>query len=229
MTHSIQRRSTCPFPITLKRSRWSRPVFRVGVPRSPFFETLDPDVAKAAETAIGVLRNITKSVSDVPKLPETGFMFPVLGTEAYAYHATWIAKSPDLYQPVTRDRIIQFAAGVKASDYAQALRQTNLLRREIVKVFSSVDLLITPTMHGPAETLTESKNFDSAGGLRNTSPFDLFGLPTISVPCGFTTSGLPIGLQISGAPWSESSVLTLAHAYERETKWHRRRPKLGPA
>ena len=102
--------------------------------------------------------------------------------------------------------------GVKAPDYAADLRQTNLVRREIVKTFSTVDLLITPTMPHPAETLAESKNFDRVG-VQNTSPFDVFGLPTISVPCGFTNSGLPIGLQISGAPFAESTVLSLAHAY----------------
>ena len=60
--------------------------------------------------------------------------------------------------------------------------------------------------------------------LRNTQPFDIFGLPTISVPCGFTRSGLPIGLQISGPPWGEPAVLALAHAYEQATDWHTRRP-----
>jgi aspartyl-tRNA(Asn)/glutamyl-tRNA(Gln) amidotransferase subunit A len=110
--------------------------------------------------------------------------------------------------------------------YADALRQTSLLRREIKKVFSSVDLLITPTMPKPAETFVESKNFDPIG-LQNTSPFDILGLPTISVPCGFTNSGLPIGLQISGAPFAESTVLSLAHAYESGTEWHNRHPKLA--
>jgi aspartyl-tRNA(Asn)/glutamyl-tRNA(Gln) amidotransferase subunit A len=62
--------------------------------------------------------------------------------------------------------------------------------------------------------------------LRNTRPFNILGLPSISVSCGFTRAGLPIGLQISGAPWAEGSVLRLAHAYERQTEWHTRRPKL---
>jgi aspartyl-tRNA(Asn)/glutamyl-tRNA(Gln) amidotransferase subunit A len=66
----------------------------------------------------------------------------------------------------------------------------------------------------------------AGGGGNNNAAFDVFGLPTISVPCGFTASGLPIGLQISGAPWAESTVLTLAHAYEQATEWHRRRPPL---
>jgi aspartyl-tRNA(Asn)/glutamyl-tRNA(Gln) amidotransferase subunit A len=76
--------------------------------------------------------------------------------------------------------------------------------------------------------LAESKSFDQFG-LQNTSPFDVYGLPAITVPCGFTGSGLPIGLQIAGAPWAEETILALAHAYERETEWHKSRPKLSPA
>ncbi len=201
---------------------------RLGIPRSPFYENLDPEVAKAVETAIGVLRKLAKSVNE-KKLPLAGpTLFPITGVEAYAYHAKWIAESPEKYQPFTRDRIIQFAGSVKAPEYARALRQTCLLRREIVKEFSDVDLLITPTMPRPAETLAQSKDFDKFG-LQNTSPFDVLGLPTISVPCGFTASGLPIGLQISGTPFAESTVLALAHAYERETEWHTRHPKLKSA
>ena len=70
-----------------------------------------------------------------------------------------------------------------------------------------------------AENFAESKNFDPLG-TRNTSPFDAFGLPTITVPCGFSAAGLPIGLQITGAPFEESKLLALAHAYESETAWH---------
>jgi aspartyl-tRNA(Asn)/glutamyl-tRNA(Gln) amidotransferase subunit A len=216
-----------PVPDYSRGLQMDAAMFRLGIPRSPFFEDLNPEVAKAVEEAIGVLRKITKSVIDT-KLPQPPSTIPIIGTEAYAYHSKWIAESPGLYQPFTRQRIIQFAAGVKASDYAEALRQTNLLRREIVNVFASVDLLITPTMPRPAGTLAESGNFDPIG-VRNTSPFDIFGLPAISVPCGFTNSGLPIGLQIAGAPWAEPTVLALAHAYERETEWHKKHPKLAGA
>ena len=65
------------------------------------------------------------------------------------------------------------------------------------------------------------------GGGNNNAVFDIFGLPTISVPCGFSRLGLPIGLSISGAPWAESTVLALAAAYERTTDWHTRRPPLS--
>jgi aspartyl-tRNA(Asn)/glutamyl-tRNA(Gln) amidotransferase subunit A len=213
-----------PVPDYLGAFRMETAKLRLGVPRSPFFENLDPEVAKAVESAIGVLRKLTKSVNETT-VPAAGqFVLPILGPEAYAFHAKWIVASPNLYQPITRDMIIQLA-NVKSPAYAAALRQTNLLRRQIVKTFSTVDLLITPTMPHTAQTLAKARDFDP-GGLQNTSPFDVLGLPTISVPCGFTNSGLPIGLQISGAPFAESTVLSLAHAYERATDWHKKHPGL---
>ena len=90
--------------------------------------------------------------------------------------------------------------------------------------------LITPTM--PLLPAKISDNVDAAGGfkyplgIRNTAPFDVLGVPAISIPCGFTTSGLPIGLQIAAAPFAESTVLALAHAYEQETEFHRSQPAL---
>jgi aspartyl-tRNA(Asn)/glutamyl-tRNA(Gln) amidotransferase subunit A len=182
---------------------------RLGIPRSPYFEGLDTEVAAAVETAIGVLGKLTKSVADV-QLPAPADVVTIMRVEAYAYHAKWIAESPEKYQPLTRQRLLG-AADLKAAAYTQALRQTSLQRREIGEVFSNVDLLITPTMMRTAESFGESKNFDPLG-TRNTSPFDAFGLPTITVPCGFSSAGLPIGLQISGAPFAEFTVLALAHA-----------------
>jgi aspartyl-tRNA(Asn)/glutamyl-tRNA(Gln) amidotransferase subunit A len=216
-----------PVPHYTRSLKMETSKLRLGVPRSPFFENLDPEVAKAVETATDVLRKMTKSVTET-KLPPAAPMLPIIGAEAYAYHSKWITESPERYQPSTRDRIIQLAADIKAPAYADALRQTHLLRRQVAKVFSSVDLLITPTMPHPPEALSQSRNFDPIG-IQNTSPFDIFGLPSISVPCGFTNSGLPIGLQISGAPFAEATVLALAHAYERETEWHKRRPHLTQA
>ena len=217
-----------PVPDYSRALKMETSKLRLGIPRSPFFENLHPEVARAIEAAIEVLRKMSGPVSETTLPPTFPLLLPVTGPEAYAYHAKYLAESPDLYQPFTRDRIIQFGRDVKGSEYAYALHQTNLLRREIRKTFSTVDLIITPTMPRPAESLAESKNFDPIG-LQNTSPFDIFGLPTISIPCGFTNSGLPIGLQLSGGPFAESTVLALAHAYERETEWHKRRPKLAEA
>jgi aspartyl-tRNA(Asn)/glutamyl-tRNA(Gln) amidotransferase subunit A len=92
-------------------------------------------------------------------------------------------------------------------------------------------LLVTPTTPILPPTVTEALSDPGtppAGGvapsLRNTQPFDIYGLPCISVPCGFSKSGLPIGLSISGPPLGERDVLALAHAYEQATEWHKRRP-----
>ncbi|MBZ5608633.1 MAG: amidase [Acidobacteriia bacterium] len=197
---------------------------RLGVPRAPYFNNLDPEVAKAVETAIEVLKKHAAGVSDVVLPPANGLN--LIGPEAYAYHAKWIAATPELYQPPTRT-ILQRSADLKASAYADALHKVYLLRREIKKVFDTVDLLITPTMPGPPVTIEASAT--QSASTRNTSPFDVYGLPTISLPCGFTSSGLPIGLQISGAPFAETTVLALAHAYEQATEWHTRRPELKTA
>jgi aspartyl-tRNA(Asn)/glutamyl-tRNA(Gln) amidotransferase subunit A len=203
---------------------------RLAIARTPYFDDLDPEIAKAVETAIGVLSRLTAGVSEVT-LPLAGFLpgdlFSNLrAIEAYAYHAEWITKSPEKYQRVTRDRIIQLSAGVQAADYVQARRQLDRLRREIKNTFSNVDLLITPTMPRPPVPIEEGGTFEAVP-TRNTAPFDVFGLPTISVPCGFMSAGLPIGLQIIGAPFAESRVLALAHAYEQVTEWHNRHPKLN--
>jgi aspartyl-tRNA(Asn)/glutamyl-tRNA(Gln) amidotransferase subunit A len=209
---------------------------RLGIPRKGFFDNLDPDVAGAVETAIGVLRGLTASVADV-ELPPSGTPALVWGPEIYAYHAQWIMETPEKYQPATR-AAIERDGTIPGWQHAQARRNVDIARREIAKAFTSIDLLITPTMKTPAPPIpaTQPAGGDgrgrggaaAGGGGGNTAPFDVFGLPTISVPCGFSRAGLPIGLQISGAHWAEGTVLTLAHAYERATGWRsQKRPSLA--
>jgi aspartyl-tRNA(Asn)/glutamyl-tRNA(Gln) amidotransferase subunit A len=205
---------------------------RLGVPRTQFFEGLDPEIAKAVETAIEVLRTFAATVGEVT-LPSTTIPIDEIYTkvrsvEGYAYHSQWIAESPEKYQPATREQILRNSATIEAPAYAQARRELDLLRREINKVFATVDLLVTPTMPTPPVLIAQATSPASVS-IRNTSPFDVLGLPAISIPCGFTTSGLPIGLQMVSAPFAESKVLALAHAYERETEWHKRHPTVNPA
>jgi aspartyl-tRNA(Asn)/glutamyl-tRNA(Gln) amidotransferase subunit A len=204
---------------------------RVGVARTPFFDGLDPEVAKAVEAALDVLRKLTAAVSDV-QVPASGNIADVWNPEIYAYHLPWITKTPELYQDATR-ALIQGAAKTSSATYAQARRQVDIVRREIEKVFATVDVLITPTQRGVAQPIPGTAAArgavpapGAAGGLVNTAAFDIYGLPTISVPCGFSSAGLPIGLQISGNHFAESTVLALAHAYEQATSWHTRRPQL---
>jgi aspartyl-tRNA(Asn)/glutamyl-tRNA(Gln) amidotransferase subunit A len=221
-----------PIPDYSSAFRMQASKLRLGIPRTPFFDALDSEIAKAVDAAIEVLRKLTATVgeSTLPSgsIPIDEIYAKVRSVESYAYHSQWIAESPEKYQAATRERIVRNSVEIKAPSYAQARRQLDLLRREIKKVFSTVDLLITPTLPSPPVVIAQGAA-PTAVSIRNTSPFDVLGLPAISVPCGFTTSGLPIGLQIVGAPFAETTVLALAHAYERETEWHQRHPKLNPA
>ena len=198
---------------------------RLGIPRTPFFNDLDPEIAKAVDDAIQVLRTLTASLREV-QLPPAPNGREIVGPEAFAYHSKWITESPEKYQPATRERLLQFASAVTTEQYVHARRRCDLLRREIKNVFTTVDLLVTPTMSSPPSAINPiaaGASLDT-GRIRNTSPFDVLGLPAISIPCGFTRSGLPIGLQIIGAPFDEPTVLTLAHTYEQATDWHNRHP-----
>jgi aspartyl-tRNA(Asn)/glutamyl-tRNA(Gln) amidotransferase subunit A len=130
----------------------------------------------------------------------------------------WITKSPELYQEATRT-LIQRAADNKSAAYAEARHQVDVVRRDVKKVFANVDLLITPTQRGTAPLIVQPQRAANAGrgtgggaaagggGIVNTAAFDIYGLPTITVPCGFSVCGPPIGVQISGAHFAESTVL----------------------
>jgi aspartyl-tRNA(Asn)/glutamyl-tRNA(Gln) amidotransferase subunit A len=126
-------------------------------------------------------------------------------------------------------RRIRSGEKVTAAEYILRRRELDEARRNISRVFADVDLLVTPTMPMLAPAIAELRANPEALRpaelrlLRNTRPFNVWGLPAISVPCGFTQSGMPIGLQIAGAHWREDLVLRLAHAYERATAWHGRR------
>jgi len=199
---------------------------RIGIPRALFYQELDPEIEHAVNEALQVIRRLTASMRDV-ELPSYQRL-PVVAAEAYAFHAPYVTKTPQLYQPLTRRRI-EGGSGISTSDYIDGRRELERLRRAVADVFSAVDSLVTPTTPMLPMTLDEAMNIPTvpapggvAPSLRNTQPFDIFGLPTISIPCGFSRSGLPIGLQITGPRLGEIQVLALAHAFEQATEWHRR-------
>jgi aspartyl-tRNA(Asn)/glutamyl-tRNA(Gln) amidotransferase subunit A len=119
---------------------------------------------------------------------------------------------------------------ILASDYLKAQRVRNMLREQLLEVLKKVDVIVSPTTSIPAPkigeeyTKTDKENRYNGGMSRFTCPFDLSGLPTISLPCGFTSSGLPIGFQITGRPFDEETVIKVARVYEANTDWHIRRP-----
>ncbi len=214
-----------PVPDYVQALRAKTSAFRLGIPRALFYEKLDPEIDAAVTQATEVLRQLTAGTRDV-ELPAFSNL-PVLAAEAYAYHFPYFSKTPTLYQPMTRNNL-ERGAKISTESYIQGRRELDRLRRTVTTVFSTVDLLITPTTPVSPVTIESVKSdlglSGAASPLRNTSPFDVYGLPTISIPCGFTKSGLPIGIQISGPNFAESRVLALAYAYEQATNWHARRP-----
>ncbi len=211
-----------PMPDYAGRLEEETTSLRLGVARPFFFENVDPEIMGAVDRAIEALGRMTAETRDV-ELPRIGDL-PVLPAEAYAYHEPYISKQPDSYHEITRGNIIN-GAGISMTDYARARRRLDSLRRQAAAVFSEVDLVITPTTPRPPILLEEGRVPDLIL-LRNAIPMNVYDLPTISIPCGFTRAGLPIGLQISGSRLAEPAVLALAHAYEQATDWHRKRPDI---
>jgi aspartyl-tRNA(Asn)/glutamyl-tRNA(Gln) amidotransferase subunit A len=191
---------------------------RVGIPRAHFFEVLDDEVRAAVERALAVIGTLVADVRDLQI--EVSSDRTVQAAESFAYHIDHVARTPELYQPETLRRI-RSGENISAVEYILRRRELELERRRARDIFADVDLLVTPTMPIPAPVIADLKRDPAAlrpaelAWLRNTRPFNVWGLPAISVPCGFTNSGLPIGLQIAGPHWREDLVLRLAYPYEQ--------------
>ena len=188
---------------------------RIGIVRRPFFEDLDPEIDSAMNEALKLLRELSSEVLEV-ELPDTPTA--VQAPEVYAIHAKYFAETPELYGRWMRERL-QLATEIDIVAYNEARQELDRLRQSCGDVFSQVDFLATPTSPVPPITINEALEMSpSPAGelwLRNTRPFNAFGWPTISIPCGFTRAGLPIGLQIAGPNFSEANLLSFAHAFEQ--------------
>ncbi|HTZ57712.1 MAG TPA: amidase [Acidobacteriaceae bacterium] len=204
---------------------------RVGIPAGRF-EALQPDVERAVTEAISLLGTITKGTTEMT-LPPVGNAIH-LDAEILAWHQRHFEAQPDKYsEPVRRSLIRATAAKTTAVDYIRARWEMEELRRKVDDVFAEVDLVAMPTTRVVAppidELLQRDASLEPADPLMdypNCIPFNVYGLPAISVPCGFSQDGMPIGMMIAGPRFSESRVLALARAYEQATDWHRRLPPL---
>jgi aspartyl-tRNA(Asn)/glutamyl-tRNA(Gln) amidotransferase subunit A len=198
---------------------------RIGVVRNYFFEGIDPEVERAFEESVATLRRLGAEVRDVqiPTLKATHSFLLILLAEAYAYHERDLREHPELYGDVLRER---FLAGglVTAAEYVQAQRIRSEICRETAAVLQEVDVLATPTSPKPATPFAQAYDPEFGFPRSNMPPFNITGSPTLAVPCGFSTSGLPLSLQLAGRPFDEALVLRVGHAYEQATSWHTRRP-----
>ncbi len=201
---------------------------RAGVAREFFFEDLDAEVQALIEGALKVVGELTSELREITVPVDNDRTVHVC--EAWTYHASLVAEHADRYQPETLRRI-RSGEGKPTEAYIQKQRELEMLRRSAGRIFEQLDVVITPTSPVPAPTISElQQNADDLRRrelilLRNTRPFNVLGLPAISIPCGFTRTGMPVGLQIAGAAGADGTVLRVAHAYEQATRWHERRPQ----
>lgn len=175
------------------------------------------------------------------------------GGETFAYHEDYFKEKSELYQPTTRKRLEQLAlAHQSATEYVRQLEFLELLRRTIDDAFTDFDLVVMPTLKTeppvlddmirrnlmniegllpPTETAPGGGGGGGGAGSASTSSvgaYDAYGIPSLSIPCGFTQDGLPVGLMICGPHFTESKIFALAAAYEEATQWHLKKPPLSP-
>lgn len=199
---------------------------RVGVikaPRSLCDDTpIDPEIKAAVEAAIGVIRPLVAEVREV-ELPNPEQLGRLIDYEGYAFHAQHLAGIPERYDARTRATILE-GKEISEAEGTQLRLELEQHRAKIREAFSRVDLVMLPTLPSLPLLIREAtKPFAQPAC---TFVFSLGGLPSMSVPCGYSRSGLPIGVLIGGPRLSEPRIFALAQAYERAKNWRRRRPKL---
>ena len=191
-----------------------------------FFDDVDPEIKRTVDTAILQLQQFGRLTElNLPVDRDR----TVAAAETYAYHAEMVADSADKYQPETLRRI-RTGAEITATEYIRKKQELDTMRRRVLDLFKEADVIVTPTVPIPPPTIEELESDPSKLRptelmmLRNTRPFNVLGLPAVSVPCGFTSAGLPVGMQIAGPPGAEATVLRLAYFYEQTATWRLRRP-----
>ncbi|NBS66701.1 MAG: Asp-tRNA(Asn)/Glu-tRNA(Gln) amidotransferase subunit GatA [Betaproteobacteria bacterium] len=226
-------------PVPDYAARLQQPLggLRVGVPNQFFHDDLDPVVARCIDEARKVLTSLGCRIIpvDLPDMRAAEVAAThVIAAEAATLHGNWLRTRPQDYSPQVRARLMRGLA-VPASRYIDALRlRGELLQRFLSEVFNQVDVLHIPSLAIPTPTLAET---DVGGGARMDRilalltrlqrPLNFLGLPSIALPCGETSSGMPVGMQLAGRPFAEDVILHLAHAFQQVTPWHARQPATG--
>src|SRR5499425_1357524 len=199
---------------------------RLGVPRSYYFEHADPDVVAAVHTAIAAMQRLGATVREVD-LPHSCYgssaSWSIAYTESFVFHrANFFARSRDYTHAFLHK--ITGAACLTAEERVTAQRLRQVITAEFLTALTAVDAIVTPTTAYPAYPIGGTSPQADMRSL--TRPVSLTGLPALAVPCGFTSMGLPVSLQLVGRAWEESTVLRIGHAYEQAAGWYTRRAPL---
>jgi aspartyl-tRNA(Asn)/glutamyl-tRNA(Gln) amidotransferase subunit A len=204
--------------------------WRVALAVDDFFQQADPEVLEAFHRAAALFSDLGAQVEEVA-LPEArqyaqsnGLM---VTSDAAAYHQERLQKEPQGFGADVLARL-QAGAAFTSSEYALARRIQSQARRRFEKLFEEYQVLLTPATPMAAPLLDSATRVERARQLTAfTAPFNLSGLPAMVLPCGFSTAGLPIGLQIISKPWGEALVLSAAYAYEQIAGWKLDKPLQG--
>ena len=208
---------------------------RIGVMADGPFSPMQEDVAEAFGGAVEMLNSLGAELLtiDVPELDYTlPAEFAIVGPEAAACHRRFLRDLPEAISPGIR-RLLTIGTVVPSTHYLKGLSARLVIRDALRTAFGrkELDVVVTPTLPGTAAPADQQQL--ECGGVvedvteayvRTTAPFNLSGQPALSVPCGFDSDGLPVGLQIAGRPFDEATVLQVGSAYEASTPWLRRRP-----
>ena len=208
---------------------------RIALPREYFWDDVDAEVEAAVRASVQVFADLGVHVDEVAvetlaDLGEVRSRGTLTAVETFVNYREHLEGDPELFDPRVARRML--AGGeMSAADYFELQRDFEDLRRDIAPALDGIDALLTPTTPFAALPLSEVESDDEYWRinnlcLRNTSAANLLGLCALSLPCGMTRSGLPIGLQLIGKPFAEARVLRLAHAYEQGTEWHELCPPL---
>jgi aspartyl-tRNA(Asn)/glutamyl-tRNA(Gln) amidotransferase subunit A len=227
---------------------------KLGVPREYFVDGIEPAIRGAVEAALELYAGLGAEIVEL-SLPHTEYAIATYYLIATAEASSNLARYDGVrygvrvdpgaglaemynatrstgFGPEVKRRIMlgtyALSAGYYEAYYGRAQRVRTLIRRDFAAAFEKVDALVTPTSPTTAFALGEKVDDPIQMYLADifTVGVNLAGLPGLSLPCGFSDDGLPIGLQLVGAPWSEATLLRVGRAYERETDWHARRPAL---
>jgi aspartyl-tRNA(Asn)/glutamyl-tRNA(Gln) amidotransferase subunit A len=209
---------------------------RIGVPANHYYDDTADEIRRALEASLAVLSSFGARVVEI-RVPDPSRIFALSNivsmSEAATMHGKWMRERPNDYSMYVRSRI-EPGFHVTAPTYLDALNlRTHYLDEFLRTVYSEVDVLHTPVLTMPVPTIEETEPKDSGDVMalvtrisRNTRPSNYLGLPALSVPAGFSASGLPVAFQLMGRPFSEGLLFRTAHLYQRETDWHKQVPAL---
>ncbi len=230
--------TTSAEPVPDYEALLERPVagMRIGVPTNYYYDGIHDDVRAAMEASLAVFRDLGAEVREVD-VPDHDILYAlsrlVTRSEASTAHAPWLSARAEAYSPQVRSRL-SIGLYVPATRYLEALNlRAVILQRLLDDVYGQVDVLHMPGTSFPAPPVAEVDVGDSPGFLellfgiaRCTQPANYLGLPSLCVPAGFAANRLPVSFQLMGRPFGEARLLTLGHAYQQATDWHRRTPAL---